>query len=103
MKKLFITLLLFILVLLVNAQDSLTFAQFKYDFMSIEIEQAKLEPYDVPMYGSALVLTTTFIINQIIVSNHPNNLLTGSIFIVGGALSLYVFYKKSKSLEKQIQ
>lgn len=97
MKKLFIIPLLFILVLFVNAQDSLTFAQFKCDFMNIEIEQIRIESYDASMYETALGLATAFVITQIIVPDNLNKrMLRGSVFVISGGLTLYIIHKKSK-------
>ena len=75
-----------------------TIRQFRYDFMNIEIEE-KIELYNGPMWEPAYIIMGTFLVNHIIVSNNPNPnpLITGSIFIVGGAWSLHTFLKKSKT------
>ena len=98
MKKSLIISLLLTLIIGANAQDSLTLAQFRYDFMNIKMEENRIELYDAPMWEPAYILAGTFAANQIIVSTNPNPnpLLTGSIFIVGGAWSLHVFLKKSR-------
>jgi hypothetical protein len=109
MKKLKTILLLFVLSIFINAQDS-TYTQFKYDFMNVEIppiDDMKIN-FDNPTLKPALILLTTFTINHFIIRHdekHNNfqytSRKTGAIFLVGATACTLTYAFEIKKYNKK--
>lgn len=99
--------------------DSTTYAQFRQDFMNIEVnsyltiypslDEMKIN-FNNPTVKPALILMTTFMINHFII-NHDEKRedfsnttkKTGTIFLIGGTLTTLTFaleIKKQKRIRK---
>ena len=105
MKHLLIILLFLSSICKAQDWDSTTYAQFRYDFMNVNIVQVeRIKFVDNTTFKPALILLGTFAINQTIITINKNDkyfntsMVTGSVFIVGGLYSVIVF---SKELKKQ--
>lgn len=110
MKKLLIILILFILTIFVNAQDSTSYIKFKYDLMDIEmkpINNMRIN-FDNPTLKPVLILLTTFAINHIIIKydeKHNNfeytSRKTGTIYLIGVTACTLTFAFEMKKYNKK--
>ena len=110
MKKLLIILLFLSPVCKAQDRDSMTYAQFKYDFMNANVDYAeKINITHEPMFKPAMVLLGTFAINSIIINvNEKNNnheytsILTGTVFLVGMTTTTIVAFSENRKRNKLI-
>lgn len=106
MKKLITTILGLSLILIVNAQDkdSMTYTQFRYDFMNVNVVHIeKINITHESMFKPAMILLGTFAINHLIINiNEKNNnheytsILTGTVFLIGITTTTIVTFSENK-------
>lgn len=104
MRKLITIILGLFLILEINAQDSTTYAQFRYDFMNVNVVYVeKINITHEPMFKPAIILLGTFAINHVIINiNEKNNnheytgILTGTVFLVGMTTTTIVAFSENR-------